>query len=55
MLVVEAIEAELARLVADLHRLPAHWTDQRAEAHADIDRLLDQWESLLTRPEGTPE
>ena len=38
--VEEAIRGHLATL----RRLPAHWTDQRAELHAKIDVLLYLWQ-----------
>lgn len=37
------LEEAMSFAVKTLHRMPAHWTDRRAELHAKIDRLLDEW------------
>jgi hypothetical protein len=37
------LEDALRNLVATARRLPAHYVDRRAELHAEIDALIDDW------------
>lgn len=34
----------MCHLVANLHRMPEHWADRRAEIHSRINDYLTEWE-----------
>lgn len=39
------LEEAMAHVVATLHRMPAHWTDRRADLHGHLDVLLWDWQA----------
>lgn len=43
------LEEAMTNIVATLDRMPAHWTDRRAQLHMKLDDLLDKWTACAGR------